>query len=426
MMLIKKSQKKRKIIKIGNVVDLRNGCIGIIKWIGKIKYEDKIGLELIAPLGKHDGCHPDTGKRYFKCPRKHGMFCSPRSILGEAPEVTPFLKRSCRVLVNFAARFPNYTRYVSKIQCREILVSLELIEDWMGSKLPLNITAEILLYSGNYVAAEGYYRHQLPQRISDGRYYEVYSRSSGASRSSISHFSFIDSQHLIQKDGGNYKLCSYIMEWGKLKLDNISGETVDDYYMFRHRRYPRRRRAPTAYRKWKKSQRKLIYKLENLSPTVDFAKTDCYSKAKIYSSKSEIAAGFLDRGRALELIEKYSNKTQHPVEKKHPDLKVGDIVTVNNGFAGSQYEHAEVKFIGLVGGKKEVVGISCFAWHGKSNSDGKLKGTQYFSCKRGFGRFITEKKIGSILSSRSAQICAVTGKDIAAEEQKKQKKMQKK
>eukprot|EP00929_Paragymnodinium_shiwhaense_P084295 TRINITY_DN45057_c0_g1_i1.p1 TRINITY_DN45057_c0_g1~~TRINITY_DN45057_c0_g1_i1.p1 ORF type:complete len:769 (+),score=142.62 TRINITY_DN45057_c0_g1_i1:227-2533(+) len=55
---------------------------GIVRWVGclPIAPGDWLGIELQAPLGKHDGRSPD-GQRYFECPPKHGIFVRPTAVV---------------------------------------------------------------------------------------------------------------------------------------------------------------------------------------------------------------------------------------------------------------------------------------------------------------------------------------------------------
>ncbi|ETO27614.1 hypothetical protein RFI_09516 [Reticulomyxa filosa] len=60
--------------RLGETVELNNGLIGTIRFIGPVHFDkdDWIGVELHDGRGQHDGAY--RGQRYFTCPPKRGVF----------------------------------------------------------------------------------------------------------------------------------------------------------------------------------------------------------------------------------------------------------------------------------------------------------------------------------------------------------------
>lgn len=65
--------------KVGQKVQIADGRVGIIRFIGGVSFKDGewMGLELEEGEGKNDGSV--RGERYFDCPPEHGLFIQPSS-----------------------------------------------------------------------------------------------------------------------------------------------------------------------------------------------------------------------------------------------------------------------------------------------------------------------------------------------------------
>ena len=55
---------------------------GTVRWIGAIREEDRVGVELDEPNGLNDGSTP-SGRIIFRCKPKHGLFVKPSIMMQE-------------------------------------------------------------------------------------------------------------------------------------------------------------------------------------------------------------------------------------------------------------------------------------------------------------------------------------------------------
>ncbi|ETO05946.1 hypothetical protein RFI_31451, partial [Reticulomyxa filosa] len=91
-----KKESNAKGFSLGETVELTNGLIGTIRFIGPMyfaKDEEWIGVELHDGWGKHDGAY--QGVRYFTCPPKRGVFVKEVKRLREDDPSRQYLKRRC-------------------------------------------------------------------------------------------------------------------------------------------------------------------------------------------------------------------------------------------------------------------------------------------------------------------------------------------
>ncbi|ETO27071.1 hypothetical protein RFI_10061, partial [Reticulomyxa filosa] len=91
-----KKETNAKGFSLGETVELTNGLIGTIRFIGPMyfaKDEEWIGVELHDGWGKHDGAY--QGVRYFTCPPKRGVFVKEVKRLREDDPSRQYLKRRC-------------------------------------------------------------------------------------------------------------------------------------------------------------------------------------------------------------------------------------------------------------------------------------------------------------------------------------------
>lgn len=81
-------------MKVGDRCEAIGARRGEIKYIGELEGQKEfvyVGIAFDEPIGKHDGTHKPSGKRYFQTDHNCGAFIiSPHVQAGDYPEIDPF------------------------------------------------------------------------------------------------------------------------------------------------------------------------------------------------------------------------------------------------------------------------------------------------------------------------------------------------